>query len=185
MADPDLDDLERRMGAALEALKKELAGLRTGRASTQLLETITVNAYGSAMPLNQVGTVSVLEAQTLGVQVWDKSLVAAVDKAIRDSGLGLNPATSGQLVRIAIPALSTERRQELSKVAGRYAEQARVAVRNVRRDGMEMLKKMEKDGELSEDEHRLWADEVQDLTDKHVKAADETVAQKEAEIMQV
>ncbi|MEQ8655338.1 MAG: ribosome recycling factor [Kiloniellales bacterium] len=173
------------MEAALEVLKKELAGLRTGRASTQLLESINVNAYGAAMPLNQVGTISVLEAQTLGVQVWDKSLVAAVDKAIRDSGLGLNPATSGQLIRISIPALSTERRQELSKVAGRYAEQARVAVRNVRRDGMDLLKKMEKDGDLSEDEHRLWADEVQDLTDKHVKAADEIVAQKEAEIMQV
>ncbi len=173
------------MEAALEVLKKELAGLRTGRASTQLLESINVNAYGAAMPLNQVGTISVLEAQTLGVQVWDKSLVSAVDKAIRDSGLGLNPATSGQLIRIAIPSLSTERRQELSKVAGRYAEQARVAVRNVRRDGMDLLKKMEKDGELSEDEHRLWAEEVQDLTDKHVKAADETVAQKEAEIMQV
>ncbi len=185
MADPDLDDLERRMEAAIEVLKKELAGLRTGRASTQLLESINVNAYGAAMPLNQVGTVSVLEAQTLGVQVWDKSLVSAVDKAIRDSGLGLNPATSGQLIRIAIPALSAERRQELSKVAGRYAEQARVSVRNVRRDGMDLLKKMEKDGELSEDEHRLWAEEVQALTDKHVKAADDTVAHKEQEIMHV
>lgn len=185
MADPDIDDLARRMDSALDVLHKELAGLRTGRASTQLLEAITVDAYGAAMPLNQVGTVSVLESRSLGVQVWDKSLVAAVDKAIRESGLGLNPATSGQLIRIPIPPLSTERRQELTKVAGRYAEQARVAVRNVRRDGMEMLKRMEKEGELSEDEHRLWADEIQALTDKHVKAADEIVAQKEAEIMQV
>ncbi len=173
------------MESALEVLKRELAVLRTGRASTQLLETVNVNAYGATMPLNQVGTISVLEARTLGVQVWDKSLVSAVDKAIRDAGLGLNPATSGQLIRIAIPSLSTERRQELSKVAGRYAEQARVAIRNVRREGMDLLKKMEKKGGLSEDEHRLWADEVQDLTDKHVKIADETVAQKEAEIMQV
>ncbi len=185
MADPDLDDLERRMDSALEVLKKELAGLRTGRASTQLLEAIDVNAYGAIMPMNQVGTITVLEPRTLGVQVWDKGNVSAVDKAIRESGLGLNPATSGQLVRIPIPALSTERRQELSKVAGKYAEQARVAIRNVRRDGMELLKKMEKDGEMSEDEHRLWADEVQALTDKHVKLVDETVAHKEAEIMQV
>ncbi|GAB5469004.1 MAG: ribosome recycling factor [Rhodospirillales bacterium] len=185
MADPDLDDLERRMGSALESLRKEMAGLRTGRASPQLLEAITVEAYGATMPLNQVGSISVLEARTLSVQVWDKGLVTAVDKAIREAGLGLNPATSGQLVRIPIPALSKERRQELSKVAGRYAEQARVAVRNVRRDGMDMLKKMEKDGELSEDEQRLWADEVQELTDRHVKAVDETLASKEEEIMQV
>jgi len=173
------------MDSAVDVLKKELASLRAGRASTNLLEAITVKAYGAAMPLNQVGTVSVLEAQTLGVNVWDKSLVAAVDKAIREAGLGLNPATSGQLVRIPIPALSTERRQELTKVAGRYAEQARVAVRNVRRDGMELLKDMEKGGDLSEDEHRLWADEVQGLTDRHVKTVDETLARKEAEIMQV
>ncbi|MEO1190158.1 MAG: ribosome recycling factor [Pseudomonadota bacterium] len=185
MADPDLDDIERRMSSAIEALKKELTGLRTGRASPQLLETVTVEAYGATMPLNQVGSISVLEARTLGVQVWDKGLVSAVDKAIRESGLGLNPATSGQLVRIPIPALSTERRQELSKVAGRYCEQAKVAVRNVRRDGMEMLKKMEKDGDLSEDEQRLWADEVQGLTDTHVKQADELLAAKEEEIMQV
>ena len=185
MADPDLDSLERRMDRAVEVLKKELAGLRTGRASTSLLEAITVDAYGAAMPLNQVGTVSVLEAQTLGVNVWDKSLIAAVDKAIRESGLGLNPATSGQLVRIPIPTLSTERRQELTKIAGKYAEQARVAVRNVRRDGMELLKEMEKGGDLSEDEHRLWAVEIQGLTDRHVKIVDETLARKEAEIMQV
>jgi len=173
------------MDAALDVLKKELAGLRTGRASTQLLETITVDAYGAAMPLNQVGTVNVLEPRTLGVQVWDKSLVGAVEKAIRESGLGLNPSASGQLIRIAIPPLSQERRQELVKVAGKYAEQARVAVRNVRRDGMELLKKMEKAGDLSEDEQRIWAEEVQELTDRHVKAADELVEQKEAEILQV
>ncbi len=173
------------MDGALQVFRKELAGLRTGRASIQLLDAITVDAYGAAMPLNQVSTVSVLEAQMLGVQVWDKSLVSAVDRAIRESDLGLNPATSGQLIRIPIPALSTERRQELSKVAGRYAEQTKVAVRNVRRDGMEMLKRMEKEGDLSEDEHRLWAEEVQELTDLHVKQVDETLAQKEAEIMQV
>jgi len=185
LADPDIDGLERRMHSAVDVLHKEFGGLRTGRASTALLESIDVVAYGSEMPLNQVGTISVLESRTLGVQVWDKSLVSAVDKAIRESGLGLNPATSGQLIRIPIPALSTERRQELTKVAGRYAEQARVAVRNVRRDGMEMLKRMEKEGEMSEDEHRLWAEEIQELTDKYVKAVDEALAHKEAEIMQV
>jgi ribosome recycling factor len=137
------------------------------------------------MPLNQVGTIGVPEPRMITVQVWDKSLVSVVDKAIRDSGLGLNPATDGQQVRVPIPQLSEERRVELTKIAGKYAEQARVAVRNVRRDGMETLKHMEKDGEISQDEHHMWADEVQALTDEHVKLVDEVLAQKEAEIMQV
>ncbi len=185
MADPDLSDIKRRMDGALDALHREFAGLRTGRASIGLLEPINVPAYGASMPLNQVGTIGVPEPRMITVQVWDKSLVSAVDKAIRDSGLGLNPSTDGQLVRVPIPQLSEERRVELGKIAGKYAEQARVAVRNVRRDGMEMLKHMEKDGEISQDEHHLWSEEIQTLTDQHVKLVDETLAQKEAEIMQV
>jgi len=185
VADPDLSDIQRRMDGALDALRREFAGLRTGRASIGLLEPITVTAYGASMPLNQVGTIGVPEPRMITVQVWDKSLVSAVDKAIRDSGLGLNPATDGQLVRVPIPQLSEERRVELGKIASKYAEQARVAVRNVRRDGMEMLKHMEKDGEISQDEHHLWGEEIQELTDRHVKLIDEALAQKEAEIMQV
>lgn len=185
MADPDLSDIQRRMDGALDALHREFAGLRTGRASIGLLEPINVPAYGASMPLNQVGTIGVPEPRMITVQVWDKSLLSAVDKAIRDSGLGLNPSTDGQLVRVPIPQLSEERRVELGKIAGKYAEQARVAVRNVRRDGMEMLKHMERDGEISQDEHHLWGEEIQVLTDQHVKLIDETLAQKEAEIMQV
>ena len=185
MADPDLNDLKRRMDGAIEALRREFAGLRTGRASISLLEPITVDAYGATMPLNQVGTIGVPEPRMITVQVWDKSLVSAVEKAILNSGLGLNPATDGQQVRVPIPQLSEERRVELTKIAGKYAEQARIAVRNVRRDGMENLKHMEKDGEISQDEHHMWADEVQALTDEHVKLVDEVLAQKEAEIMQV
>jgi ribosome recycling factor len=185
VADPDLNDLKRRMDGAIEALRREFAALRTGRASISLLEPITVEAYGATMPLNQVGTIGVPEPRMITVQVWDKSLVSVVDKAIRDSGLGLNPSTDGQQVRVPIPQLSEERRVELTKIAGKYAEQARVAVRNVRRDGMETLKRMEKDGEISQDEHHLWADEVQALTDEHVKLVDDVLAQKETEIMQV
>jgi len=185
VADPDLNDLKRRMDGAIEALRREFAGLRTGRASISLLEPITVDAYGATMPLNQVGTIGVPEPRMITVQVWDKSLVSAVEKAILNSGLGLNPATDGQQVRVPIPQLSEERRVELTKIAGKYAEQARIAVRNVRRDGMENLKHMEKDGEISQDEHHMWADEVQALTDEHVKLVDEVLAQKEAEIMQV
>lgn len=185
MADPDTKDLQRRMDGAIDALKREFAGLRTGRASASLLEPITVDAYGSSMPLNQVSTIAVPEPRMITVQVWDRSLASAVEKAIRDSGLGLNPASEGQLIRVPIPPLSEERRVELSKVAGRYAEQARVAVRNVRRDGMETLKRMEKDGEISEDEHRMWSEEIQEMTDGHTKLIDEVLAQKESEIMQV
>ena len=185
MADPDFDTLQRRMDGAMEALKKEFGGLRTGRASASLLEPIHVDAYGGSMALREVSTVSVPEPRLITVQVWDKSLVNAVDKAIRDGGLGLNPSVAGQLIRVPIPALSEERRKELVKVASKYAEQARVAVRNVRRDGMEMLKKLEKDGDISEDDHRIYHDEVQEMTDAHIKKIDELLAHKEGEILQV
>jgi len=180
-----MDDVRRRMDGAVEVLRKEFSGLRTGRASASLLEPVTVQAYGSEMPLNQVGTVSVPEPRMLSVQVWDKGLVKAVDKAIRNSGLGLNPAVDGTLVRIPVPELSEERRVELAKVAGRYAEQARVAVRNVRRDAMEQLKRLEKDGELSQDEQHKVSDQVQQLTDQEIKRINDTLAAKEAEIMTV
>ena len=185
MAEIEVKDLSRRMDGAIEALKREFAGLRTGRASASLLEPIHVNAYGSDMPLNQVGTISVPEPRLITVQVWDRGLASAVDKAIRDSGLGLNPRTEGQLVRVPIPELSQERRQELTKIAHKYAEQARVAVRNVRRDGMDMLKRKEKAHEISEDEHRSWAEKIQQMTDQHIKKVDELLAQKEKEILQV
>ncbi len=181
----DLKELTRRMDGAIEALKREFGGLRTGRASTGLLEPIVVDAYGAQMPISQVGTIGVPEARMLSVQVWDRQLVSAVDKAIRESDLGLNPVIDGQLLRIPIPALTEERRQELTKVAARYAEQARVAVRNVRRDGMESLKKMEKDGEISQDEHHARADDIQKITDEHVKLVDELLSHKDSEIMQV
>ena len=185
MADPDLSDIERRMDGALEALRKEFAGLRTGRASPSLLEPIAVQAYGSAMTLNQLGNVNVPEPRLLSVQVWDRSMVKAVEKAIRESGLGLNPQTEGQTIRVPIPELNEERRRELTKIASKYGEQARVAVRNVRRDGMDTLKRMEKGGEISQDEHKMWSEEIQRLTDDHVKKVDEAVGAKEKEIMQV
>jgi ribosome recycling factor len=178
-------EVKRRMDGALEALRREFAGLRTGRASVHLLDPVVVKAYGNEMPLVQVGTVNVPEPRMITVNVWDRSLVGAVEKAIRDGGLGLNPASDGQLVRVPIPELSQERRTELTKIAHKYAEQARVAVRNVRRDGMESLKKQEKDGKISEDEHRKLHDEVQKLTDEHVKKVDDALAAKEKEIMQV
>lgn len=181
----DKKDLERRMDGAITALHTELQGLRTGRASTHLLETVQVSAYGSMMPINQVGSVSVMDARMLAVNVWDKGLVSAADKAVREAGLGLNPVVDGQTLRIPIPPLNEERRTELTKVAGKYAESARIAVRNVRRDGMDALKKMEKDGDISEDESRGLSDEVQKLTDQFIKQVDETLKAKEAEIMQV
>jgi ribosome recycling factor len=183
--DIDLDDIERRMKGANEALKAEFAGLRTGRASTSLLDPVVVEVYGSNMPLNQVGTVTVPEPRMLSVQVWDKANSPAVEKAIRNAGLGLNPMLDGQLVRIPIPELNEERRRELAKVAAKYAEQARIAVRNVRRDGMDQLKKAEKDKLISEDDHKMYADEVQSLTDKYVADVDSALQTKEAEIMQV
>ncbi len=177
----DLKDLGKRMDGAVAALKTEFGGLRTGRASASLVEPIDVDAYGSKMPMNQVGTVSVPEPRMITVQVWDKGLVGAVEKAIRESGLGINPVVDGQNVRIPIPPLTEERRAELAKVAAKYAEQARVAIRNVRRDGMEAIKK----AEGGEDEHKRLHDEVQKLTDEKIKMVDEALAAKEAEIMQV
>jgi ribosome recycling factor len=181
----DLKELEKRMGSAMDALKKEFTGLRTGRASVNLLDPVQVEAYGQRMPLNQVGTVSAPEPRLLTVSVWDKSLVTPTAKAIRDAGLGLNPAPDGQLIRIPIPELTSERRNELAKLAHKYAEQGRVAVRNVRRDGMEALKKAEKDHKISQDEHRQKSDEVQKLTDRYVKLVDDTLATKEKEIKTV
>jgi ribosome recycling factor len=185
MADPDLDDLTRRMNGALEALNHEFAGLRTGRASAGLLEPVMVEIYGSQMPLNQVGTIGVPEPRMLTVQVWDKSAVTSVEKAIRSAGLGLNPSADGQLVRVPIPELTEERRLDMAKVAHKYAEQARIAVRNVRRDGMDNLKTMEKDGELSEDDHRLWGDEIQELTDQLIARVDQALTAKDEEIKRV
>jgi ribosome recycling factor len=185
MATTDINDLRRRMDGALQALHREFGGLRTGRAATSLLEPITVDAYGNQMPMNQVGTISAPEPRLLTVQVWDKTLVKAVEKSIRESDLGLNPQTEGTTVRIPIPNLSEERRAELKKVAARYAEQARVAVRNVRRDGMDGLKKAEKDGDISKDEHHGIAEQIQQMTDKHIEEIDKTLAHKEKEIMQV
>ena len=185
MAEVDLDDIKRRMGGALDAMDREFNGLRTGRASANLLEPLTVEAYGSQMPINQVGTVNVAEARLLTVQVWDQQLAKAVEKAIIESELGLNPQTEGNLIRIPIPDLSEERRIELKKVAGRYAEQGKIAVRNVRRDGMDTLKQMERDGEISQDDQKSQADEIQKLTDEHITSIDESLAVKEAEIMQV
>lgn len=180
-----IGDLKSRMSKSIAALKDEFAGLRTGRASASLLEPVTVDAYGSKMPLNQVATVSVPEPRLLSVQVWDQSMSAAVEKAIRESGLGLNPAAEGAVIRVPIPELNEERRRELTKVAHNYAEQARVAVRHVRRDGMDVLKKMEKAGDMGQDESRSLADQVQKATDDAVKEIDQMLATKEQEIMQV
>lgn len=181
----DFRDIKRRMHGAVSVLKTELSGLRTGRASANLLDPITVSAYGTQMPINQVGTVSVPESRMLSVQVWDQALVGAVDRAIRDANLGLNPITEGNVLRIPIPELNAQRRQEMVKVGHKYAEQARVAVRHVRRDGMEAIKKLEKDGALSQDDSRSQADEIQKLTDETIKEIDEMLAAKEREITQV
>ena len=180
-----LKDLRRRMDGALEVLRKEFGGLRTGRASTSLLEPVQVNAYGGMVPLNQVASVNVPEPRMISVQVWDRGVVKAVDKAIREAGLGLNPQTEGQVIRVPIPELNEERRRELTRVAAKYAEQARVSVRNVRRDGIEALRRLEKDSEISQDEHRKLDREVQQLTDDLIKRIDETLAQKDKEILQV
>lgn len=187
MASPEFDaaDLERRMDGALSSLKNDFGGLRTGRASAALLDPITVEAYGARMPLNQVANVSVPEPRMITVSVWDKSQVAAVEKSIRESSLNLNPVIDGQNLRIPIPELNEERRQEIAKTAHKYAEGARVAVRNVRRDGMDILKKLEKDKEIGEDEQRSESTKVQELTDRYIKKIDEAAAEKEAEIMQV
>ena len=185
MAEQVTKDLQRRMDGALEVLRKEYAGLRTGRASTNLLDPVQVEAYGNLVPLNQCGTVGVPEPRMLTVQVWDRTLVKPVEKAIRDAGLGLNPQTDGQMVRVPIPDLNEERRRELVKIAAKYAEQARVAVRNVRRDGLDVLKRQEKEGDLSQDEHRRIQADVQSLTDDFIKKVDDLFAAKDKEILQV
>jgi ribosome recycling factor len=181
----DLNDLEKRMRSTIENLKRELSGLRTGRASTHLLDPIQVTVYGSKMPISQVATVSVPEPRMISVQVWDKSNVQAVDKAIREANLGLNPIVDGALLRLPIPALTADRRTELAKLAHKYAEHGRVAIRNVRREGMDLLKKLEKDHKISEDDHHKSSAKVQELTDKLIKEIDETLATKEAEIHKV
>lgn len=185
----DIDDLtkdiKRRMDGAIEVLHTEFSGLRTGRASTSLLESISVKAYGSEMPLNQVGTVGVPEPRMLTVQVWDKGMVSAVEKAILESGLGLNPASDGQLVRVPIPALTEERRVELTKIASKYAEDARISVRHVRRHAMDSIKQSEKDGDISEDAQHDYSQQVQDLTDQYIKTVDDGLADKEKDILQV
>jgi ribosome recycling factor len=181
----DLKDLERRMRGAIDTLKKEFAGLRTGRASAHLLDAVVVNVYGARMPINQVATVSTPDARTISVQVWDKGQVSAVEKAIREANLGLNPIVEGALLRLPIPALNAERRQELAKVAHKYAEHARVAIRNVRREGMDLLKRLDKDGDMGEDEHHKNSAKVQELTDRLIKDIDQALVAKEAEIKQV
>ncbi|MBX6740996.1 MAG: ribosome recycling factor [Acetobacteraceae bacterium] len=178
-------DLQRRMDGAMETLRKEFAGLRTGRASPALLEPIRVEAYGTEQPLNQVANVSIAGPGLLSVQVWDKSVVKAVELAIRDSGLGLNPQTEGQVIRVPLPPLTQERRNELIKAAGKYAEGTRVAIRSVRRDGMEQIKAWEKKHEIGEDDAKHWADEVQKLTDQYIKMVDQSLAEKEKDIRQV
>ena len=181
----DKNDIQRRMDGAIEVLQKEFGGLRTGRASASLLDPVVVDVYGSKMPLNQVASVNVPESRLLTVQVWDNDSVKAVEKAIRDSGLGLNPQPEGNVIRIPIPDLNEERRAELKKVAGKYAEGSRVSVRNVRKDGMDSLKKMQKDGDISEDDLKRLSDEVQKLTDDAIKKVDEMLASKEKDIMTV
>jgi ribosome recycling factor len=186
MADDfDLKSLEKRMDGAVSNLNQEFQGLRTGRASVNLLDTVTVPAYGADTPLNQVGSVSVPEARMLSVSIWDKSLVGAADKAIREAGLGLNPIVDGQNLRIPIPPLNEERRRDLTKVAGKYAESAKVAVRNIRRDGMDQIKKLEKDGEISQDDLKAYGEDIQKLTDQFISRIDDLLKTKEEEIMQV
>jgi ribosome recycling factor len=181
----DMDDLKRRMQGAVQALKHDLGSLRTGRASGALLDPITVEAYGASMPLNQVATVSVPEPRLLSIQVWDRGMVHAVEKAIMVSDLGLTPQTEGQVIRLRIPEMTQQRRQEMVKVAHKYAEQARVAARHVRRDGLDVLKKVEKDGHVSEDETARLSDQVQKVTDQTISEIDQVLATKEKEIMQV
>ena len=180
-----LNDLRRRMDGALEVLRKEFGGLRTGRASASLLEPIMVSAYGNTVPLNQVASINVPEPRMITVQVWDRGVVKAVDRAIRESGLDLNPQTEGQTIRVPIPDLNEERRRNLTRVAAKYAEDARVSVRNVRRDGIETLRRLEKESELSQDEHRKQQREVQHLTDDYISRIDEALTQKDREILQV
>uniref|UniRef100_UPI0040482119 ribosome recycling factor n=1 Tax=Yoonia sp. TaxID=2212373 RepID=UPI0040482119 len=180
----DTDELGRRMDGAIANLRVEFASLRTGRASGSMLEPIMVDAYGSMTPINQVGTVNVPEPRMVTINVWDKGLVGAVEKAIRNSGLGINPQLNGTIIMLPIPELNEERRRDLTKVAGDYAERARVSIRNLRRDGMDQIKKAKADG-LSEDDQKFWEQAVQELTDEHIKKVDATLETKQAEIMQV
>ena len=180
----DIDDLKRRMDGAMAALRTEFASLRTGRASASMLEPVHVDAYGQQTPINQLGTVNVPEPRMVTINVWDKGMVGKVEKAIRESGLGINPQTDGTIIRLPIPELNEERRRELSKVAAHYAENARVAIRNVRRDGMDQLKRAKGQG-LSEDDHKIWSDEVQAMTDEHISVVDSALETKQEEIMQV
>lgn len=180
-----VEELKKRMTTAFEVVHKDFSGLRTGRASPNLLESVTVDAYGSRMHIHQLSNINVPEPRLLTVQVWDISLAPAVEKAIRDAGLGLNPSSAGALIRVPLPELSEERRKELVKVAGKYAEQGRVAIRNIRRDGMDQIKAMEKEGQASEDESHRLIDDVQKVTDEFIKKIDEALAHKEKEIMQV
>lgn len=180
-----IDDIKRRMDGALSSLKSDFQGLRTGRANVNLLDPVTVEAYGATVPLNQVAAVSAPDPRMLVVSVWDKGTVVSVEKAIRNAGLGLNPVTDGMNLRVPIPPLNEERRRELAKLAGKYAETAKVAIRNVRRDGMDLLKKLEKDGEITQDQHKKLGDQIQTATDAHVKQVDEALKAKEDEIMQV
>ena len=185
MMNQELAELKRRMGGALDVLGHEFAGLRTGRASVNLLDPITVDSYGARVPLTQVGAISVPEPRLIVVNVWDKSMVAAVEKAIRESNLGLNPASDGIMVRVPIPNLSEERRKELTKVASHYAETTRVSIRNIRRDGMELVKKLEKSSDLSQDESRKISADIQTMTDEFIKKVDVALAQKEKDILSV
>jgi len=180
----DTDDLKRRMDGTMANLRTEFASLRTGRASASMLEPVQVDAYGQMTPINQVGTVNVPEPRMVTVNVWDKGLVGKVEKAIRESGLGINPQLNGTIIMLPIPELNEERRRDLTKVAGQYAEHARVSIRNVRRDGMDQIKKAKADG-MSEDDQKFWETEVQELTDKMIAAVDEALESKQAEIMQV
>jgi ribosome recycling factor len=180
----DTDDLQRRMDGAMTSLKQEFLSLRTGRASASMLDPITVEAYGTQTPLNQLGTVNVPEPRMLTVNIWDKTMVSKAEKALRESGLGINPVVDGTIIRLPIPELNEERRRELTKVAGQYAEQAKIAVRNVRRDGMDQLKKAKAAG-MSEDDHKVWSQEVQELTDSYIAKIDAALESKQAEIMQV
>ena len=180
----DTDDLQRRMDGALSAMKTEFASLRTGRASSSMLDPITVEVYGQRTTLNQLGTINVPEPRMVTVNVWDKTNVPLVEKAIRESGLGINPQLNGTIIMLPIPELNEERRRELSRVAGQYAESARVAVRNIRRDGMDQIKKAKADG-MSEDDQKFWEEAVQELTDNTIKMLDETLESKQEEIMQV
>ena len=180
----DLDAIQRRMDGAMNALKTEFGSLRTGRASASILEPIQVDAYGTMTPINQLGTVNVPEPRMVVINVWDKAMIGKVEKAIRESGIGINPVTDGPLIRLPIPELNEERRKQLTKVAAGYAESAKVAIRNVRRDGMDQIKKAKSAG-MGEDDQKMWSDEVQELTDKAIAAVDKALEAKQAEIMQV